>query len=428
MATKNRAFLIAFRTLVASLSLFCLLMLSLQAFPQYRPSRLLAKRLGWSPAPPPVEASVDEEEYATVEEEALNDPFSGSVSGNDATGNHSSVPPNSLEAAGEASVRSIESQEWDTRLGELERCVVDLKMEQTVLLGGLREEVAKSLNQFGAQTAEMRTSQQRLESLEQQFHVLQERLAEQPAVEPPPERIGIRKETIDGAARLFVEARDVSLAELFAKLGETLGINLVVDTSVTGNVSLHLELPHSAEALKEVCRLEHCRHSQDGRVVVISRKAAPPEPAKPEPPATMTKLYRLRFITGAEIRPYVTVVLTPGVGTMGFANVREAAASTETRDPPRAILVKDTPEVLVAVDRLVQELDHPASLAEQSQRAVNATPVAAPNVPPPPVDAPVPAPTPAAATAPQQEQRAGCPHCTSIAPPVVTPGPRNARR
>jgi len=132
-------------------------------------------------------------------------------------------------------------------------------------------------------------------------------------------------------------------------------------------------------------------------------------------------------------------VLTPGVGTMGFANVREASASTESREPPRAILVKDTPAVLAAVDRLVLELDHPERPGEKPAAGVQATPAV--NVPPPPefepVTVPPPAPVPAQVqapapvqnyAAPQFEQRSGCAHCTSIAPPVITSGPRNNRR
>jgi hypothetical protein len=172
-------------------------------------------------------------------------------------------------------------------------------------------------------------------------------------------RLVIQSRIENGRPRITIEAHDASLPELLARLGQAAGKNLLVAPSVTGNVSVHLDLPDAEAGLAAVCRTHRCKLEQSGPLTIVSR--LPDIETRPiaNLPETMTKLYRLKHLSAQIVRPYVIGLLTPEVGSVSFASIRERVQGTVYKDPPRAILVKDTPDVIAAVDRLILELDQP---------------------------------------------------------------------
>lgn len=83
----------------------------------------------------------------------------------------------------------------------------------------------------------------------------------------------------------------------------------------------------------------------------------------PTPPAPQTKIYRPRYIAVRALETLVTPLLTADVGRIGSASSETEAATGDVQGglPTQwdALVVRDTPEVLRKIDRLVQELDVP---------------------------------------------------------------------
>lgn len=88
-----------------------------------------------------------------------------------------------------------------------------------------------------------------------------------------------------------------------------------------------------------------------------------PAPAAPGPPAAQSKIFRPRYIAVRALESLVTPLLTAGVGRVGAAsNENENAAGDLHGQLPTqwdALVVRDTPDVLRKIDRLIRELDVP---------------------------------------------------------------------
>lgn len=70
-----------------------------------------------------------------------------------------------------------------------------------------------------------------------------------------------------------------------------------------------------------------------------------------EPELLTTKLYRLVRVRKEELQPLIEKLLTPGIGLW--------AAAENAEEQSTAILVRDRPEAIGQVDRLISELDRP---------------------------------------------------------------------
>lgn len=272
-------------------------------------------------------------------------------------------PPTSIDEE----ITDVKFQQLQERIDDLERETAEWRRIAAELPLESQREVDALQRQFQDQQSELHSvSQQvavlneRLRTMQEDFHRVEsarpaERTEGQPAV-----RISIRTVTEKGKPQVVLDARDASLPELLARLGEVLGVNLLVSPDVTGIVSLHLKVANGEEALDAVCRAHHCRQERTGSFVVVAHESVTEKgTAKSAAAETVTKLYRLQHLSGPEMRPYVQALLTPGLGTVSFTTIRERVGRTEYRDPPRAILVKDTAQVISEVDRLILELDRP---------------------------------------------------------------------
>jgi len=273
------------------------------------------------------------------------------------------LPPMDDDAGYASSAETIEElQRLERRIGELERRVSQSRAAGSPPDSQLESRVTKLIEQLQAQSRELKVAVGRVEQVEHQLVTSSPVVKATAAVDAPAApRLSIRSVNVDGEAKWVLQARDASLPELFARLGESTGMNLLVSPDVTGTASLHLMVPSGEIALEALCKIYHCRSEQTGNFLVISRDAqlTTQTTMKPAGPETITKLYRLKHLSGAEIRPFIQPLLTPGLGTVSFATIRERVARTTYRDPPRAILVKDLPSVLADVDRLMIELDQP---------------------------------------------------------------------
>jgi hypothetical protein len=143
-----------------------------------------------------------------------------------------------------------------------------------------------------------------------------------------------------------------------ARLGDFAGVNLLIAPTVVGTASLNLESANIDEALETICRIHDCRLESAGDSIIISGHRAPAQVEAPQP-QTLVKLYRLQHIRGADLQPYVQLLLTPGVGAVASA----PGSKPVPGDDPKAILVRDTPTALAEVERLLQELDRGPAIA-----------------------------------------------------------------
>jgi hypothetical protein len=380
---RNRPFHIAFRILTVSSGLLLVCLASLQLFPKLR-EQLVIVRTGYGRE----EASRDATSLANLDE---RDDAALSISGSAVIGEASSVTraqPSTLEfdpadrRATVASAADIPPPPVPSALSdEIERLHERVRaLEEEPAANWPR--LVEILERLESRAAHVQSTLGQLE--------LAERLLKEREKNPPvddkalsaPQRIAIRSTTDEGRRGWTIEARDASLPELLVRLGDMTGLNLLVSPEVAGTVSLHVHVADAKEALEAVCRIHQCRLESAGLFTVVSRQAPPPrtETSAPATGQTVTKLYRLKYLTGAEIRPYVAAILTPGFGTVSFASVRERVAPKGYRDPPRAILVKDLPNVIADVDRLILELDQPlgkGSLPRPKPPAPIASPTAA---------------------------------------------------
>jgi hypothetical protein len=325
--------------------------------------------------------AVNPPDFTTPADDGLESPFSGSVLSEpddvipgppapladvdsastnialpqdfDTDGDLVPLPPvDDIESEAPAQLQA-ELRRLEERLRELEHQLESSTATRNEQDSTEASRLEQLLRQLQAQSQELKSAGERIEQMEQR---------QTAALSPEstiPTQISIRSVEKDGQSAWIIQARDASLSELLARLGEATGINLLVAPEVAGTVSLHLSEPDAEAALEVVCKLHRCRAQRDGNFVVIQPDRAAELNAQPEPPETMSKLYRLKHLSGGELRPYVQPLLTPGLGTFGFASIRERVARATYRDPPRAILVKDTPRVIAEIDRLILELDRP---------------------------------------------------------------------
>lgn len=258
-----------------------------------------------------------------------------------------------------------EVRELQSRIEELERQAVEWKRLATAADASETQQELRAMEaRFHEQQLELRTVVERLAAADERMRTIQESVkdfASNPggAQSASATRIAIRTANVNGKPHIVLDARDASLPELLARLGEVSGVNLLVLPEVSGTVSLHLTAAPGEEMLEAVCRAHHCRQTRTGNIVLVSRESAGDPPSVTAAPPTVTKLYHLQHLSGPEMRPYVQALLTPGVGTVNFTMIRERVGRTEYRDPPRAIIVKDKAEVIADVDRLILELDRP---------------------------------------------------------------------
>jgi hypothetical protein len=107
-------------------------------------------------------------------------------------------------------------------------------------------------------------------------------------------------------------------------------------------------------------RLESPPQEQDEP---IEAPRAAPE-AAPKKPRTVSKIYRPRYLSGTALQALVEPLLTEGVGKAGAADVDSDGSAptgggTQSAGPPSALVVRDIPEVLRKIDRLLVDLDVP---------------------------------------------------------------------
>src|SRR5262245_43750407 len=84
----------------------------------------------------------------------------------------------------------------------------------------------------------------------------------------------------------------------------------------------------------------------------------------PKKPRTVSKIYRPRYLTGTALQALVEPLLTEGVGKAGAADADSDGSAptgggTASAGPPSALVVRDIPEVLRKIDRLLVDLDVP---------------------------------------------------------------------
>ena len=89
-----------------------------------------------------------------------------------------------------------------------------------------------------------------------------------------------------------------------------------------------------------------------GDIQALSQKLTEREPSAVVAPELLTtKLYRPQQLRGSQLEPLIVPLLTPGVGVWG--------AAAYPGDETDAILVRDFPDVMAKIDRLIAELDRP---------------------------------------------------------------------
>jgi hypothetical protein len=106
---------------------------------------------------------------------------------------------------------------------------------------------------------------------------------------------------------------------------------------------------------------------------------AAPDPARPIPKAEpdaapgknrpvsnrpVSKIYRPRHLSGSALQALVGPLLTDGIGKVGAADAGTdesalAAGGDQSRAPANAVVVRDLPEILRKIDRLLLDLDVP---------------------------------------------------------------------
>lgn len=406
MPSRSRPLGTALRSLILACGLMLLLIGILQFFPRWKAAAGLRSwvHAGQSQhAPAPNDAITPE--VADSPDPFENTSLSGSVSGraagieshNVAFPHENSVstievgvassdgsdippPPESSESPAQDS-NAPEFQRLRQRVSSLERRAT--REQETPPADPDR--TVHLLQQLEAQRKELRWVVTRLSTLEQ---LVQTEKESPPDASPPVESqevssndissngISIRTVREGKNSHVVIEARNADLPEFLVRLGEVLGINLLISPDVAGTIWLHVSQADRDEALlAAICGAHQCRCERTGNFYVISRDTGPAPAANPTPASELvSKLYRLKHLTGPDVEPYVRPLLTPGVGTVSSAAFRERGDTADRRDPPHAILVRDMPSVLEDVDRLIMALDRPPAKAKLSSDAAEPKP------------------------------------------------------
>ncbi len=174
------------------------------------------------------------------------------------------------------------------------------------------------------------------------------------------------KGTGTGAGETFsLQIQDADIMQVLDMLGELSGMNILAGQSVTGTITANLKNVTPLQALEAILRSRELTSEKEGDFVYVMTQAQL-EQKKKSSRKVVTKLYTPFYISAKELQQLITPILTENVGIVSLTTPSEVGISPDETSAGGdsfaqndSILVRDYPEILQEVDRLLETMDVP---------------------------------------------------------------------
>lgn len=170
----------------------------------------------------------------------------------------------------------------------------------------------------------------------------------------------------NGSSESFsLQIQDADIMQVLDMLGELSGLNILTSQGVTGTVTANLKNVTPAQALQAILRSRDLTSEKEGDFVYVMTMAQL-EQKKKTNRKVVTKLYSPFYVSAKELQTLITPILTENIGVVSLTTASEigiapdaTSAGGDSFAQTDAILVRDYPEVLEEVDRLLETMDVP---------------------------------------------------------------------
>ena len=169
----------------------------------------------------------------------------------------------------------------------------------------------------------------------------------------------------DSSETFSLQIQDAEIMQVLDMLGELSGLNILTGQGVTGTISANLKNVTPAQALDAILRSRDLTSEKEGEFIYVMTQAQL-ELKKKSSRKVITKLYSPFYISAKELQNLITPILTENVGIVSLTSPSEVgiapdptSAGGDSFAQTDSILVRDYPEILEEVDRLLEKMDIP---------------------------------------------------------------------
>ncbi|MCH9656134.1 MAG: hypothetical protein K0U86_12585 [Planctomycetes bacterium] len=288
-----------------------------------------------------------------------------------------------LTSDGDSAVKNREVSKMETRLVSLTRQVDRLTNLQIQAQEKSNVELAQNTDRLEQATKLLKQMQQmnQLRDLERKLDGLQQKdpantdKKTEPANTAPekttPENTKEKQPLLkvspdkDSNETFSLQIQDAEILQVLDMLGELSGKNIMTGQGVTGTITANLKNVTPAQALDAILRSRELTSEQEGAFIYVMTQAQL-ETKKKSSRKVMTKLYSPFYISAKELQNLITPILSENVGIISLTTPSEigitpdeTSAGGDSFAQNDSLLIRDYPEILEEVDRLVKEMDIP---------------------------------------------------------------------
>ncbi|WP_198000231.1 hypothetical protein [Gimesia alba] len=241
-----------------------------------------------------------------------------------------------------------------------------------------RLEQATKLLQQMQQTNQLRDLEKKLESLQKkQTEPTTQKETEPVKTEPSltepaeTENSGTKQPVLkvspnkDSSETFSLQIQDAEIMQVLDMLGELSGMNILTAQGVAGTITANLKNVTPIQALEAILRSRDLTSEKEGDFVYVMTQAQM-EQKKKSNRKVVTKLYSPFYVSAKELQTLITPILTENIGVVSLTTPSEVGISPDATSAggdsfaqTDAILVRDYPDVLEEVDRLLETMDVP---------------------------------------------------------------------
>ncbi|WP_298869118.1 hypothetical protein [uncultured Gimesia sp.] len=293
-----------------------------------------------------------------------------------------------LASDGDSAVKNREVSKMETRLVSLTRQVDRLTNLQIQAQEKSNLELAQNTDRLEQATKLLKQMQQmnQLRDLERKLDGLQQKDPANTDKKTEPENTAVpvtttqenaekkheKKQPLlkvspdkDSNETFSLQIQDAEILQVLDMLGELSGKNIMTGQGVTGTITANLKNVTPVQALDAILRSRDLTSEQEGAFIYVMTQAQLEEKKK-STRKVVTKLYSPFYISAKELQNLITPILTENVGIISLTTPSEigitpdeTSAGGDSFAQNDSLLVRDYPEILEEVDRLVKEMDIP---------------------------------------------------------------------
>ncbi|QDU00317.1 Type IV pilus biogenesis and competence protein PilQ precursor [Gimesia aquarii] len=169
----------------------------------------------------------------------------------------------------------------------------------------------------------------------------------------------------DSKETFSLQIQDAEIMQVLDMLGELSDTNILAGQGVTGTITANLKNVTPGQALDAILRSRDLTSEKEGEFIYVMTQAEM-EQKKKSNRKVITKLYTPFYVSAKELQNLITPLLTENVGLVSLTTPSEIGISPDATQAGGdsfaqndSIVVRDYPEIIEEVDRLLEKMDVP---------------------------------------------------------------------